>query len=353
MTAPAPNDSMSQIELPQGDVFPQSLIAHEGTTYFLARLHENGEQRLGIAGQAGGFEDAAAVDGRTSLCPLSPHNAAVLRSRLPWLRPTTLGLNTSFGFGDRLGLATPGHIKALCATDPDRTVSPIFAQHSVRENSRTGRAPQQVLDDAMWGIFQEGWRAAWGADADHIKTLDDLDAFVSAGYTFFTVDPGEHVSPVAENASTSDLRSAANSLPSEAAPQASGLLGSTCSVEGHVISFDEHTLLKAAVKYARALAHTAAIYRRLVELTGGTGFELELSVDETDQPTTPAEHLYIASELRRLRVQWVSLAPRFVGRFEKGVDYIGDLRALETDLIIHAAIARQFGPYKLSLHSGS
>ncbi len=59
------------------------------------------------------------------------------------------------------------------------------------------------------------------------------------------------------------------------------------------------------------------------------------------------------SELKRLGVQWVSLAPRYVGRFEKGVDYIGDLKALEVDLAGHAAIARAFGPYKLSLHSGS
>jgi hypothetical protein len=76
-------------------------------------------------------------------------------------------------------------------------------------------------------------------------------------------------------------------------------------------------------------------------------------VDETDQPTSHAEHLYIANELKRLGVKWVSLAPRYVGRFEKGVDYIGEVAAFETDLGGHAAIARQFGPYKLSLHSGS
>ncbi|MBC7316069.1 MAG: hypothetical protein H5T70_06595, partial [Chloroflexi bacterium] len=66
-----------------------------------------------------------------------------------------------------------------------------------------------------------------------------------------------------------------------------------------------------------------------------------------------AEHFYIASELQRLGVEWVSLAPRYVGRFEKGVDYIGDLAAFERDFAQHAAIARALGPYKLSLHSGS
>ncbi len=89
------------------------------------------------------------------------------------------------------------------------------------------------------------------------------------------------------------------------------------------------------------------------KLTGSRPFELEVSVDETEQPTSHAEHIYIASVLKRLGVKWVSLAPRYVGRFEKGVDYIGDLAAFEADFSGHAAIARQFGPYKLSLHSGS
>jgi hypothetical protein len=93
--------------------------------------------------------------------------------------------------------------------------------------------------------------------------------------------------------------------------------------------------------------------RHLLKAAGARPVELEVSVDETDTPTSPAEHYWVASELRRLGVAWVSLAPRFVGRFEKGVDYIGDLAELETDVAAHAAIARHFGPYKLSLHSGS
>jgi hypothetical protein len=82
-------------------------------------------------------------------------------------------------------------------------------------------------------------------------------------------------------------------------------------------------------------------------------FEFEMSVDETETPTTVQEHFYISSELRRLGVQWVSMAPRYVGRFEKGVDYIGDLAVFEAELAQHAAIARVLGPYKLSIHSGS
>jgi hypothetical protein len=93
------------------------------------------------------------------------------------------------------------------------------------------------------------------------------------------------------------------------------------------------------------------MYRHLVVHT--QDFELEMSVDETETPTSIEEHFFIASELKRLGVRWVSLAPRYIGRFEKGVDYIGDLGEFEADLAKHAAIARVLGPYKLSIHSGS
>jgi hypothetical protein len=95
------------------------------------------------------------------------------------------------------------------------------------------------------------------------------------------------------------------------------------------------------------------MYRHLVSSAGQQPFELEVSVDETERPTSHVEHIYFASELKRLGVRWVSLAPRFVGRFEKGVDYIGDVSAFEADVARHAEIARVLGPYKLSLHSGS
>jgi hypothetical protein len=95
------------------------------------------------------------------------------------------------------------------------------------------------------------------------------------------------------------------------------------------------------------------MYRHIVFRLGERPFDLEVSVDETSSPTTVAEHVYIAGELRRLGVRWVSLAPRFVGRFEKGVDYIGDLGGLSAEFARHAAVSRVFGPYKLSLHSGS
>jgi hypothetical protein len=80
---------------------------------------------------------------------------------------------------------------------------------------------------------------------------------------------------------------------------------------------------------------------------------LEVSVDETESPTSPEEHYFIAAELKRLGVQWVSLAPRFPGRFEKGIEYIGDLGEFRRSFARHVAVMRTLGPYKLSIHSGS
>ncbi len=338
-------------------IYPRSIVEQRGTTYFLAR-DDGGEKVLCVTGDVAGFQGTER--GEVLVCARSPENAEHIRERLPWLRPTLLGLHTSGGCGDRLGLATPGHIRALRAVGG---VAPILAQQSMRENARTLRTPQQVMDDAMWGVLEEGWRAPWGADADHLKTTDDVDLCVAAGYTFFTIDPGDHVDNDAHTDPVETLYGKFEVLPwaqlhdypdaMRARYIASGTQrGGTEYVAG-MGTFDEVSLLRAACKYGAALAHTSRMYRHLVEAEGGRPFELEVSVDETATPTSALEHIFIASELSRLGVEWVSLAPRYVGRFEKGVDYIGDLDLFETEFAKHAAIARALGPYKLSIHSGS
>lgn len=293
------------------------------------------------------------------LCLTNHANARALRAALPWLRPTLLGLATSAGFGDRLGLATPGHVRALERVRreaPDSAIVPIFAQQSIREMERTRRTPDDVLADATWGAFQGGWRGPVGADADHLKTLADIDACAAAGFTFFTIDPGAHVDGEVEKAPLAMLEAKVVALPwqdleSTPADLKKCYAGATLRIEGHDIYLDALAVLRAAAKYGRAIAHVAVMARQLA--SKGIPHELEISVDETETPTTPVEHIYITSELKRLGVRWVSLAPRYGGRFEKGVDYIGDLRAFAQELAIHAAIARALGPYKLSLHSGS
>ncbi len=151
----------------------ESVVTVEGTTYALVTTSVPGERKLVVVGNDAGFVGEKQADGAL-LCSLTPENARVLRQRLAWLRPTVLGLQTTAGFGDRLGIATPGHVQAIRGTG----VAPLYAQQSVRENTRTGRTPQNVVDDAMWGAFEAGWRDAWGADADHMKTLEDIEPFV-------------------------------------------------------------------------------------------------------------------------------------------------------------------------------
>ncbi|MBN1678901.1 MAG: hypothetical protein JW966_01330, partial [Anaerolineae bacterium] len=236
--------------------------------------------------------------------------------------------------------------------------APIFAQQSVRENARTGRTPQEVLDDAMWGVFQSGWREAWGADADHLKTPDDIEPFVRAGYSFFTVDPGEYVDNDADTDAESLLQQKVSALSwdtlrSSEADLRQRFAGKTFDLGAISLVFDDVTLLRAAAKYGQAVAHVVTMYRHLKHHMGDRLFDFEVSVDETDTPTTIHEHFYIAVELQRLEIEWVSLAPRFVGHFEKGVDYIGDLGELDTNLAGHAAVLKHIGGYKLSLHSGS
>ncbi len=344
------------------DVLPNSAISVEDTEVGLA----GSGQRLAVLGPSGsrvlsgfGGESSAAGGSTLVLGPLNATNLNALRDLLPWLRPRPLGTRTSAGFGDRLGFATPGHVRALRAAGGG--LAPIFAQQSIREMERTGRSPQEVLDDATWGVFAEGWQEGFGADADHLKTAEDIDACVAAGYSFFTFDPGEYVEDGAEAAGASALRAALEDVPWQdledlPADMMRRYLDSAFEADGHEVRFDDASLARAAVKYGAAVAHVARLYRHLRVAMGERDFEVEVSVDETERPTTHAQHVYISMELRRLGVRWMSLAPRYVGRFEKGVDYMGDVAGFEEDLEVHAAIARTVspeGPYKLSLHSGS
>lgn len=344
------------------DLIPSSLVADGDVEYGAGR--DGLGRRLIVSAPAGaawldafeGVRSPTAGNRTLFLGPASPRNARALRQRLPWLKTRLCGLHTSAGFGDRLGLATPGHIHALRAVGGG--VAAVFAQQSIREMTRTGRSPQDVMDDAMWSVFAEGWRDGFGSDADHLKSTVDIDNCLAAGFTGFTVDPGDHVDGSADEASEADLMAALDRLPWDVLEDSDASLFARygereIAVEEHSLVFDKVTVARAAAKYGKAVAHVVQMYRHLLAVAGRGNFELEVSVDETETPTAHEEHYYVASELKRLGVEWVALAPRYVGRFEKGVDYIGNLDVLERHLSGHAAVARAFGPYKLSLHSGS
>lgn len=264
-----------------------------------------------------------------------------------------LGLAPSFGFGDRLGTATPGHVAALRRSGAG--IAPIFPQQSIREMARTGRNPEGVMADALAGMARAGYDGITGADADHLKTPADVDATAAAGFTFFTIDPSDHVDAHADNYDESTLRAKFATVADEV-DWFEGYHGISVGLStGTTIRLDEQACMRAAVKYGRALNHALSLADHIATTCNRQkrGHEVELSVDETEQPTTLAEHYIIADQCLKRGMALVSLAPRFIGDFEKGVDYKGDISTLEHSLADHNAVAEALGPYKLSLHSGS
>ncbi|HUW81837.1 MAG TPA: tagaturonate epimerase family protein [Phycisphaerae bacterium] len=348
-----------------GEVYAESIAARHGVAFFM--LRKGLEKRLVLVWSAAasptiqadfdgeqltGHIDGADVAGK--ICLTNAANADALRRHIRWTGPSLIGLTKSVGLGDRLGLATPGHVRAVMGTD----VAPVFAQQSIRELARTERTPQDVIDAATWGVFQAGWRHPSGADADHLKTIEDIEATLPAGFCMFTIDPSDHVDNGADTDDAGRLVEKFEALPWNELECASSdwmntYAGKTFTLPGGmVLCFDREDVLRAGVKYGSAVAHVCKLARHLA-LRAGDRFELEMSVDETTTPTSLLEHYFVANELKRLGVRCVSLAPRFVGEFEKGVDYKGDLHRFERQLIGHVAIARHLGPYKISIHSGS
>lgn len=270
--------------------------------------------------------------------------------------PQPLGLKKSFGFGDRLGLATPGHLASARKFD----FAPIFAQQSIREMQRTNRTADDVMSAARAALSAEGFTGVWGADADHLKTPQDVERTAAAGFCFFTIDPSAHVVNEADRMPAPAVKSAVDAMVSDGTFEGAGWEAEYFSRAYETdpaeppVRFYSDSLRRAAVKYGRAIAHTAAMARHIEKAAAGRPYEIEVSVDETDSPTSPPEHLFFALELKRRGVKnVVSLAPRFVGEMEKGIDFRGDLAEFERALRRHVAIARAYGPYKLSVHSGS
>jgi hypothetical protein len=325
---------------------PELSVVGTGDARRLRAAASSAAQLTDFEGTVAEAEGGAVLDG-----PLSAKNAEAVRRHVPSLRPRPIGLATSAGVGDRLGLATPGQVRAFRRFGAG--IVPVFAQQSAREMDRLDRSPQQVLDDATFGCLQAGWEHPVGSDADHLKSTAEIDRCLDAGFTSFTLDPGDHVRHLEGDPSDAQLAA----LPWDALEDTADSMirrYSSVSVDlgDSVLQVPEGDIRFAAAKYGPAVAHVVSMYRHLVGRAGHP-IEVEVSVDETDDVTTLVEHVYLATEMKRLGMEWVGFAPRYVGRFEKGVDYIGDPDELYRSLVHHASIARAFGPYKISLHSGS
>jgi hypothetical protein len=127
--------------------------------------------------------------------------------------------------------------------------------------------------------------------------------------------------------------------------------GKTFELPGSTNVFDPTEAKRCAPMYWRALDFSREVDRHLKKKRG-EAYDLEISIDETTAPTLPSHHLFIAAELLLRGVMVNSLAPRFIGEFQKGIDYIGDVKEFEAQFAVHCDVARAYG-YKISIRSGS
>ena len=325
-------------------VFEKSVRVKDGVRIFMAEI--DGETKILTEGDLGFFGETKDIDGKAlTVCPLNHENACVLRSLFPFTAPVrVLGKERSFGVGDRLGIATPGHIAVFEKYD----AYPVLAQQSMRELTLTNRTYEDVLDCATFTVYRDGFEKGFGADGDHLKKAEDVRYALDLGFTMITLDCSDHIDNDAASLSDAEVEARY-----EKNAEIEGIyLGKSFDVgEGISISFTAEELRRIVLVYGKAIDFAVSIYEEFFK-DGKYNSDFEISIDETLTPTTPLQHFFVANELTRRGVKFETMAPRFCGEFQKGIDYIGDLDQFTEEMTVHSQLARHFG-YKLSIHSGS
>ncbi len=335
-----------------GTVYETSVNEIDGVT--IAMTRDGKEKFLVLGGNAASpvFQEfeGELLAGGLKKAPLSAVNAAALRSHFPWTAPVSLrDRKTTIGCGDRLGLASAGHIAAI----KQYQATPVLAQQSMRELDMTGRTYRQVVDDAVFLVYQAGYRDGYGADGDHLKKIKDIDVALAAGMPMITLDLSEVMLAAAGGWPQAQVDEAFAKFNADTRKQLlDSYAGKKIRLGESEIEMDADTVRRCAVMYLQALDFAKEVHEHL-KAKRGDQFDLEISIDETTSPTLPAHHYFIAGELRRRGVEFTSLAPRFIGEFQKAIDYIGDLAEFDRQFKVHADIARSCGGYKVSVHSGS
>ncbi len=278
--------------------------------------------------------------------------ALFLRQEFPFTTPQTLqGKDATIGTGDRLGFVNSAHIRAIREFD----IFPVLAQQSVRELNFTKRVYQDVLDAVTFAVFQEGYEDGFGFGGDHLKRLEDIMMALDCGATMITLDVSEVMNAQAAGWPLAQLTEYnAHLTESERLRLNSTYLNTPFELpDGIRLVFNEIELQRCCAMYLKAIEFAADVYRLLAERKGAGNVDFEVSIDETGTPTLPEHHLFIIKEFLYRNVVVNSLAPRFVGEFQKAIDYIGDLQEFERQFKVHCDIARAYGNYKVSIHSGS
>ncbi len=266
---------------------------------------------------------------------LTHENGNVLRKLFSFTAPVrVLSKERSFGLGDRLGIATPAHIRVFEEFD----AYPVFVQQSIRELNLTHRRYEDVLDAASFAVFKHAYKKGFGADGDHLKTEEDIRYALGLGFTMITLDCSEHINR---------YEGQTVEIPAELREK---YLDREFTIDDKItLRFTHNDLARALFIYGEAVNFAATIYEKYLVAANA---DFEISIDETDTPTEVLDHYFVARELTDRGVKMATMAPRFCGEFQKGIDYIGELETFDRELSVHAAIAKHFS-YKISVHSGS
>jgi tagaturonate epimerase len=254
----------------------------------------------------------------------------------------------SIGVGDRFALQAEAQLRAcMLAADRGAEVIPVWNK-SNREHLIVGSEPASVRAAAAAAVEKLGWRKPWHVDADHIR-LDTVARFLPHS-DFYTIDVADSIGKPAAAASVKAF--------ADRHPELAGRL--EIPGIGGFIQVSRADVERVANKFLFAVEEAASIYRHIARSKGTGGFITEVSMDETDSPQTPLELLIILAALADERVPLQTVAPKFTGRFNKGVDYVGDVTQFEKefndDLAVIAFAIKRYGlpsNLKLSVHSGS
>ncbi len=254
----------------------------------------------------------------------------------------------SLGVGDRFAHQARAQLQA-CVRAAERGVDiiPVWNK-SYREHSIVGSSPDSVRAAADAAVRELGWQLPYHVDADHIR-LQTVDGFLASS-DFYTIDVADSIGRPADLA---DIEAFVSRHPELVGRQViPGIVGTIETTREEVAS--------VAGKYLLAVKEAGEIYRHIAAAKGEGAFITEVSMDETDNPQTPPELLIILAALADERIPIQTIAPKFTGRFNKGVDYVGDIAQFEKEFSDDlAVIAVAVGQYalpknlKLSVHSGS
>jgi tagaturonate epimerase len=255
---------------------------------------------------------------------------------------------TSFGLGDRFGHQGNAQLRAcILATELGADVVPVWNK-SNREHSFIGTEPSSLRAEADAAVKALGWKKSYHVDADHIR-LETVDRFISPS-DFFTIDVADSIGKPAE---AKDVKTLV-----ERHPELVGKI-SVPQIE-QPLNISRAEIERVANKFLLAVQDAGKIYRHITKAKGEANFITEVSMDETDSPQTPHELLIILAALADEKIPLQTIAPKFTGRFNKGVDYVGDVKQFEKefneDLAVIAFAIKKYGlpaSLKLSVHSGS